>query len=725
MPPAKRVALLSNHLQPEDVRQPAGPMVGDGLRTIEVEQTNKLPSPAQTLAEERSKPSFPVRQMTYFLDGGEKMTALKEKIMLQLERDPIMKVSDQHDITLPEIRERTMAKVRRAAYYVAHESQETFKRRMEIISVLDPATWTRIGVHYGLFFGALRGQATPEQFSYWAQKGAVTLNGMVGCFAMTELGHGSNVAGLETTATYDEASDEFIIHTPTLTATKWWIGGAAQTATHAAVFAQLIVKGKKYGVKTFIVPLRDPQTFELKPGVVIGDIGAKMGRHGIDNGYIQFTYVRIPRSYMLMKHSKVSRRGDVKEPPLQQLAYGALISGRVSMVTDSGNVAKKALTVAIRYAAIRRQFGSKPTEPETKILDYVIHQYRLMPLLAQAFAMHFTAVEVNRIYESLMVRLDTLHPGSKDQEEVLEQLKEVHGTSAGLKAFCTWTCLNIIDQCRQACGGHGYSAYTGLASTYSDFAVHCTWEGDNTILTLQAGRYLVGCYREAKSGKKQAGGVAYLNNLQSILGKRCEVKTPSEIASLSVIAEAFSLVAANVVKKAGDDFEAALSRGLKEEAAHEECSQVRLAAAKMHSFGYLFHRFRDAAERCPRELREMLEKLCLLYGLYTVAENSGAFLQYGYFTPEQIDWIRAEVSELCRWVRGRAVPLTDAFNYSNFVLNSPLGRFDGNAYESYFGVVQRAYPAGQVPAYFDRQIKPLLTRKFEGDEMMEIDDDDE
>ena len=107
---------------------------------------------------------------------------------------------------------------------------------------------------------------------------------------MTELGHGSNVAGLETTATFDEAADEFVIHTPTLTATKWWIGGAAQSATHAAVFAQMIVKGKNYGVKTFIVQLRNPGDFSLRAGVVIGDIGAKMGRHGIDNGWIQFTH---------------------------------------------------------------------------------------------------------------------------------------------------------------------------------------------------------------------------------------------------------------------------------------------------------------------------------------------------------------------------------------------------------------------------------------------------
>lgn len=101
-----------------------------------------------------------------------------------------------------------------------------------------------------------------------------------------ELAHGSNVAGLETTATFDTTTDEFIIHTPNIGATKWWIGGAASTATHCAVFAQLIVKGKKHGVKTFIVQLRDIQTFALRPGILIGDIGKKMGRDGIGEFFL-------------------------------------------------------------------------------------------------------------------------------------------------------------------------------------------------------------------------------------------------------------------------------------------------------------------------------------------------------------------------------------------------------------------------------------------------------
>lgn len=142
-----------------------------------------------------------------------------------------------------------------------------------------------------------------------------------------------------------------------------------------------------------------------------------------------------------MKHTKVLRDGTLIEPPLAQLAFGALIGGRVSMIADSGNISKKALVIALRYAAIRRQFGGGRGVPETKILDYVIHQHRLMPLLAQAFAMHFTGKEVNQMNDELMMRLSGLKQGDKDEQEILDHLKELHGTSAGLKAFCTWNAL--------------------------------------------------------------------------------------------------------------------------------------------------------------------------------------------------------------------------------------------------------------------------------------------
>lgn len=608
-------------------------------------------------------------------------------------------------------------------FHLTNEPIDIFRLRMELVSLVDPGFWTRLGVHYGLFFNTLQGQANPSQLTYWLEKGSMNLSGMVGCFAMTEMGHGSNVAGLETTATFDEASDQFIIHTPSLTATKWWIGGAAHSATHAAVFARLIVKGKDYGVKPFIVPLRNPLDYTLKQGVAIGDIGMKMGRNGIDNGWIQFTNVRIPRTYMLMKYTKVSREGIVKEPPLNQLAYGALIQGRVAMVMDSGNVAKKALTIAIRYGVVRRQFASSNAEKnshdqvaspvENQLMDYTIHQHRLIPLLAQAYAMHFTGVETGKLYDSLMEKLNKLDPKDKNAADVIETLKETHATSAGLKAFCTWNCLNTIDQCRQTLGGHGYSSYTGLAHMYNDFAVQCSWEGDNTILTLQAGRYLVNCFRDAKSGKKLSAGVGYLNYLPSILTKKCSARTADELLNLDFIGEAFDVVSANLVKKVGEDFESCLAQNMSSDTAFEETAISRLFAAKNHTIGYLFHKFHSGIKSAPSNLKPILEKLCALYGSYNIQENSGNFLQFGYFDSQQIDLIKSNVLKLCHEIRRDVIPLTDAFNLPDFVINSPFGRYDGDVYTHYFDKVVRRNPPQHPPPYFERLIKPLIHRKEE------------
>ncbi|KAG0080010.1 fatty-acyl coenzyme A oxidase [Linnemannia elongata] len=685
---AQRLAFVQSHLQ---------------VAACANKEEPKKKTPQESMSEEREKATFDVRELTYFLDGGEKFTKIREKFMMELERDPTFRMYDMYDVTKDQIRERTMEKFRTIVHYVSAEPVPIFTMRMQTISLIDPGFWTRFGVHYGLFFGALRGSATSAQFSHWVSKGALALNGMVGCFAMTELGHGSNVAGLETTATFDEASDQFIIHTPTITATKWWIGGAAHTATHTVVFAQLIVRGKRYGTKSFVVQLRDTRTYTLMPGINIGDIGKKMGRDGIDNGWIQFTNVRIPRTNMLMKHTKVSRAGEVKEPPMAQLTYGALIQGRVAMVVDSGNIAKKAVTIAGRYAAVRRQFQSSPHD---------------------AYAFHFTGVETQKLYDNLMDKLESTQPGDASMQDTLDTLKETHATSAGLKAFCTWSTLNAIEACRQTLGGHGYSAYTGLATTYNDFAVHCTWEGDNTILTLQSGRYLVSCYREALAGKAQPEGVSYLNHLDTLLNLGCGAKTNEDILNFDIIQEAWGVVTANVVKKAGDDFEVSLKAGMSPEAAYEECSQARLAAAKIHSFGYIFRRFAQAVKSAPEGLRPILTKVCFLYGLYSIEQNAGFFLQYRYFTPSQMDFVRAQVNVFCREVRQEYIPLIDAFNYSDYMINSPLGVYDGNVYEKYFDQVKRQNPVGGEHPYLPL-IQSLLRRDIEDDEPLEDDEEDE
>ncbi|KAG7528732.1 hypothetical protein FFLO_05958 [Filobasidium floriforme] len=645
------------------------------------------------------------------MHGSEKALVLKEKFMTEISRDPSFRSHDIHDLSKEAIRERTMEKFGSMVHYVINEPLREFNLRMQLVSTADPAFWTRFGVHFGLFLGALRGGCTPGQMNYWIEKGAIGLNGVIGCFGMTELAHGSNVAGLETTATLDERTDEFVIHTPHLGATKWWIGGAASTATHCAVFAQLIVKGKKHGVKTFVVQLRDTKTFQLKPGVMIGDIGKKMGRDGIDNGYIQFTHVRIPRAHMLMKHTQVSRDGIVTDPPLAQLTYGALLSGRVGMVADSSNTAKRALTIAVRYAAVRRQFASGKNKLETQLLDYPIHQRRLMPLMAQAIAIGFTSLILTNMYEELTQALETLEPSDPNMHETLEKLKETHATSAGLKAFCTWACLETIEKCRQSCGGHGYSAYSTLPGMYQDFAVQCTWEGDNTILALQAGRSLVSSWESASRGKPLPPGVSYLASTETLTNKS------NSKLDLGDIDKGWACVAANAVKKAAVDYARELGKGLSKDEAMERCSQSRFIAAKLHTIGYIFRMVKQAAEtHATGPEKDVLVLNAKLYGLWQVEEQGAWFLKYGYFNAQQMDTVQETVDKLCLDLRKIAIPVVDSFAFSDHLVNSPLGRYDGRIYEAYFDQVRASNPPVKEHPYFARLIAPLLNRVNEADD---------
>lgn len=410
---------------------------------------------------------------------------------------------------------------------------------------------------------------------------------------------------------------------------------------------------------------------------------------------------------MLMRYTKVSREGKVSEPPMAQLAYGALIFGRTAIARESAECAKKALTIAIRYGCVRRQFGGKGGY-ESKIIDYQTHQQRLLPQLALTFAMAFATMELGKIYENQIKMLAETKITDPNMSKVIDSLKETHATTAGLKALCTWRTLDMIEQCRQSLGGLGYSSYAGLASLFQDFAVQCTWEGDNTVLTLQTGRYLIGCVRERAKGKKLPDGVGYLNHLPTILTKTC---TGNDISELNTIKEAFYVTNANLAVAAAKAYQEQLAKGLADDDAQLQCGLQKAAVAKIHVLGYMFDRFHDAATRAPTGLATVLTDLCKLYGLSMIKENAGSFLQYGYFKPAQMADIDAKIIELFGRLRPQLVALTDAFGLSDYAINSPLGAYDGDVYRRMYERVKLSNPVRNKHPYFEEVIKPVLLRK--------------
>ncbi|MGY2060944.1 acyl-CoA dehydrogenase family protein, partial [Nocardia gipuzkoensis] len=284
------------------------------------------------------------------------------------------------------------------------------------------------GVQWGLFGGAVENLGTERHDDVVKQVLSLDL---LGCFAMTESGHGSDVANLETTATYDPATQEFVVHSPTASARKDYIGGAAEHARMAAVFAQLITGGEGQGVHCFLVPIRDEDGNDL-PGVTTSDCGLKGGLAGVDNGRILFDHVRIPRENLLNRYADVEPDGtygsEIENPSRRFFTtLGTLVRGRVSVGGAAAAGARVALSIALRYAEKRRQFKDPETGEETVLLDYRSHQRRLLPLVARSFALAFAQNDLVR-------RMHVIQTG-QDLDPTAQRALEKR--AAGLKAAQT------------------------------------------------------------------------------------------------------------------------------------------------------------------------------------------------------------------------------------------------------------------------------------------------
>lgn len=670
------------------------------------------PQPQNLIQNERKAASFDVDEMNYFLEGSREKAWETRAFMLQFERDPILAASPKdYDATKAEHRLLTIQKINRLARYIEVDNFEAVERRMSILSVFDPSFHTRLGVHLGLFLGCVRGNGTPQQMQYWTlNKEAAYVKHIYGCFGMTELAHGSNVAGLETTSTFDEENDEFIINTPHLGATKWWIGGAAHSATHCAVYARLIVKGKDYGVKTFVVPLRDAD-HNLMPGIAIGDIGAKMGRDGIDNGWIQFSNVRIPRFFMLQKYCKVSDEGEVTEPPLNQLSYSALLTGRVTMVKDAFRWASRVVTIATRYGVGRRQFKAAlatQSDQETQLLNYPLHQRRLIPLLAMTYAFSNGANVLQATSTRTMDELDAaVADGDKAKLNAsVDEMKSLFIASGSLKSTCTWLTLDAIDKCRQACGGHGYSAYSGFGKAFNDFAVQCTWEGDNNILGMSVGKQLLKKFAAVKKGEQATGLLGFLSNYKSLVGDSPvlgpdDLKDPRKILNAieTALVRACARADAVLQEKNGDT---------------DYIGADLVTLSKLLAHYFLLRAFLDNIEsnKNKKDLLPVLDLLAQLYGATVVLEGfSGTFLTYSVVSTEAMAKNSTEhIAELCAQLRPHVIPLTDSFMLSDMMINAPIGYYNGDIYNNYFRVVNQNNPPKDSKAPYSSELEAMLGR---------------
>lgn len=658
------------------------------------------PQGSDLLAGERAKSKVNIDQLADFLFTKETLQQ-RDNLLKILTAEPVFDKSQNYYRGREDGMLVALARGKRLQQLVEKHrwTNDEFEAAFQLIGESSP-----LGMHYKMFMPTIREQGTPEQHRLFLDKAEKFE--IIGCYAQTELGHGSNVRGLETTATWNPEDKTFTLHSPALTASKWWIGSLGKVANHAVVMAQLIVKGKALGPHPFIVPIRDQTTHELLPNVHAGEIGPKFGFQKMDNGFLLLNHVKVPHVNMLARFSRVDpNTSEYIRPPTPALVYGTLTYVRATIVLEAGGVLARGVTIATRYCAVRRQFqdlDAKGNVGENQVLNYTMVQYRLLPLLAATFALHFTGRNMITLYEQNQKRLAAAasgdsekgrRPGPEETKAGGDLMADLHSTSCALKAYSSTVAGEGLETCRRACGGHGYSSFSGIGTFYADYLPTLTWEGDNYMLTQQVARYLL------KSARAVLAGKATANDTTQFLRKFLERQDVG--AAFDVLGSDDELVDAFAWRVAHLTFDALKKRDEEKQPWNSLLVDFyRLSTA--HAQYMVVKSFRDAlAQKQPQQQLDLettgvLHALYKLFALHTLEREASEFFASAATTLKQIALARKQVMRLLEDVRPHAVRLVDAWKFPDWQLDSSLGRYDGRVYEDLFYRASELNPLNDV-----------------------------
>jgi acyl-CoA oxidase len=534
----------------------------------------------------------------------------------------------------------------------------------EMLSLGDLSTLIKSGVQFGLFGGAVSNLGTSWHHDTFMPD--ITSLKLLGCFAMTELGHGSDVAGIETTITFVPETDEFEINSETPEATKAYIGNAARDGSMAVVFGQLLVRGRNHGVHVVLVPIRDSDGNDL-PGVTTGDQGLKGGLLGVDNGTLRFERVRVPRRLLLDRYGGVddtgTYRAEITNPNRRFFTMlGTLVRGRVCIAAGGGIAARRALSIATRYGLQRRQFTAPDRPDGVTLLDYLTHQRRLLPAVARSYALGFAQNELTKA----LVRIQ----GGGEYTE--RDQRELETRAAGLKAITTRFANDTIQSCREACGGAGYLSENGLVGLRADADIFATFEGDNTVLLQLVAKALLTEYKQVwgdldRVGMVQAtarvvGQAVLERTAANVLIDRLVATARRQSEELALVDRAWHAwafeererhslesLARRMRRTSGRNFEAV-----------NKLSEHMLFVARAHLERVTLEAFIAGIEACTDpEAKATLERLCSLYALSSINDDRAWFMEHSRISPARAKAIGAQLNALCAELRPQALELVE------------------------------------------------------------------
>jgi acyl-CoA oxidase len=654
---------------------------------------------AVDMANARKQTSFNVEVVRDYLHGGRAEWDLREKILQVILNEPTFGKKDRYYKSRGESYDRILFMTNRM-----HELKEVhgWSEREEQIAMSLLDEHLAIHLHYIAFEPVVRTQGSPyilEKYGNLIAKG-----GILGCYLQTELGHGTNVNRLETTATYIPETQEIEIHSPTLASTKWWSGGAGKTATHAVVQAKLILGGKDIGPHLFFVQLRDFDTYKTLPGIHVGDIGPKsMGGLAADNGFARFDHVRIHKRQMLSKFAQITDDGKYVKPKHDKLSYGGMLSIRAGMVTTGAWLIAKAATISIRYATVRRQGEVGKDGLERQVLTYPPVFHRLLPILSHAYVFFSLGRDLSKAFENMTQRL---------AQNDMSLISEIHAMTSGLKVLVTTTGIQDLEIARRAMGGHGYSAFSALGKLYAEYVPSATYEGDNFVLDQQTVRGALKSLKNLQASKNPSTTLSpssiYLRLLLDPVASNSHSLQFNDSTWTSVESVALLLEwrAALMVQEAARNVE-------------EPDANVNNRVAKAVAEAFVASQIVSFVKNLQMGTVEakVVTDLYRLYLLTTVEASVTDLLSFGVSLSgssggkDETRGLRLAIKKLCTELIPHAIGLTDAFGFTDWELDSALGVHDGKVYEALW---ERALanPLNQkdVPDSYPVFIKPVLDR---------------
>ncbi len=520
----------------------------------------------------------------------------------------------------------------------------------------------KFGVQFGLFGGSIQNLGTKKHHDLYL-KSAGTAE-LLGCFAMTETRHGSNVRGIRTTATYDSASDCLVIQTPGKDDNKEYIGNALH-ASMASVFAQLIVNGKNEGVHAILVPIRNDKG-ELLTGVTIEDNGYKLGLNGVDNGKIWFNQVKVPRENLLNKYGDIREDGayhsDIENPDKRFFTMlGTLVGGRICVAKGGLAGAKMALAIAVKYALQRRQFNDNEKVREDLIMDYPTHQLRLTPAIAQAYVFQVTLDKMINEYDK--VTTDT---------------RQLETQAAAFKAMITWFANKTIQECREACGGKGYLLENRIADLKGDVDIFTTFEGDNTVLMQLAAK---GVLSDFRAEFETSGITSVLKLLGSQLADRLSAINPiytnkvdkDHLHDPRFHQHAFAYRTKRLTYTLAMRIRSYIKKGVPAYQAFLKVQTHLLALGKAYGCELAHQNFVDFVALIPDEKNRLLfQKLGALSALHEIRKDASWYLEQGYMGGAKSKAIRQQVERTCTELRPHIEVLVDGFGIPEHCLTPPI-----------------------------------------------------